>query len=189
MLTAVADKRLESLLIGMSLVDRSDSTIAVQQALYALIALRIYGSKIALIYKIRAIYALRNSMRKGLVAKDGLQHIATGLLLSLYEVSFTSKTNMLRYLVDFPSRSTTLPSSLISGYFMQVEPSRLGRYCTPSTRVAKEMLDSFWHGYSTMTFCSNLLHIIGNPQNAIRRYVRQMIRSKRRLCSQVEKQR
>lgn len=92
MLTAVADKRLESLLIGMSLVDRSDSTIAVQQALYALIALRIYGSKIALSYKLRAINALRNSMRKGLVAKDGLQHIATGLLLSLYEVSFTSKT-------------------------------------------------------------------------------------------------
>lgn len=95
MLTVVADKRLLSLLYGMSFIDNSLSTTAVQQALYALIALKMYGSAVAMEYKVNAITALKNSVQKGLGAKDGLQHIAAGLLLSLYEVRFTFKSDSL----------------------------------------------------------------------------------------------
>jgi hypothetical protein len=99
MLTAVDDKRLQALLIGMSFIDNSPSSIAVRQALYALIAFYMYGRGPAMRYKVNAITALRHSLQYSLVAKDGLQHIAAGLLLSLYEVRnlFITLSKILRH--------------------------------------------------------------------------------------------
>jgi hypothetical protein len=85
-LTSVHDKRFQSLLIAMSFTDSSPSSIAVQQALYALIALYVYGSVRAMPYKVKAITTLSNSFPEMINIKNGLQHIAAGLLLSLYEV-------------------------------------------------------------------------------------------------------
>lgn len=101
MLTAVDDKRLLAMLYGMSFIDNSLSTTAVQQALYALIALQMYGRAVAMKYKVNAITALRSSLHRGLGAKDGLQHIAAGLLLSVYEVVFPLNTESLLKLMFF----------------------------------------------------------------------------------------
>jgi hypothetical protein len=87
MLTSADDKQLRGLLIAMSFVDNTPSSVAVQQALYALIALYVDRNTIrSMPFKVRAVTALRHSFPSSVNAKDGLQHIAAGLLLSLYEV-------------------------------------------------------------------------------------------------------
>jgi hypothetical protein len=86
MFTSVGDKRFRGLLIGMSFIDSSPASVAVQQSLYALIALYVYGYTRSMPFKVNAITALNHSFRSCLNAKEGLQHIAAGILLSLYEV-------------------------------------------------------------------------------------------------------
>lgn len=86
LLTSEEDRRFHRLLIAMCFIDNSPSSVAVQQALYALIALYIYERTRSMQYKVNAITALNHSFRSSLNAKDGLQHIAAGLLLSLYEI-------------------------------------------------------------------------------------------------------
>ena len=85
MLTSVGDKRFRGLLIGMSFIDSSPASVAVQQSLYALIALYIYGDIRSMRFKVNAISALMHSFRSCLNAKDGLQLVVAGILLSLYE--------------------------------------------------------------------------------------------------------
>jgi hypothetical protein len=86
MLTSVDDRAFRSLLISMSFIDSSPSSVAVQQALYALIALYVYGRAQAIKFKVHAIKALNQSTGIRLSTKDGLQRIVAGLLLSIYEV-------------------------------------------------------------------------------------------------------
>ncbi|KAH8665998.1 fungal-specific transcription factor domain-containing protein [Tricladium varicosporioides] len=91
-LTSADDKRFRGLLIAMSFIDSTPSSVAVQQALYALIALYVYGcASRAMPFKVRAITALNQSFQSNVNAKDGLQHIAAGLLLSLYEMLDSSQ--------------------------------------------------------------------------------------------------
>jgi hypothetical protein len=86
MLTSSDDKRFRGLLIAMSFIDSTPSTLAVQQAVYALIAVYMYGPLYGMPFKFKAITALNRSFSTRLNAKDGLQHIAAALLLCLYEV-------------------------------------------------------------------------------------------------------
>jgi hypothetical protein len=86
MLTTVSDQQFRGLLIGMSFIDSSPASIAVQQSLYALIALYVYGHTLSMPFKVNAITALSQSIESCSNAKDGLQHIVAGILLSLYEV-------------------------------------------------------------------------------------------------------
>jgi hypothetical protein len=88
MLTSMGDgdKRFRGLLIGMSFIDSSPPSVAVQQSLYALIALYIYGPTRSMRFKVNAITALNHSFRSSINAKNGLQQVVAGLLLSLYEV-------------------------------------------------------------------------------------------------------
>jgi hypothetical protein len=190
MLTAVDDKRLQALLIGMSFIDNSPSSIAVQQALYALIAFYMYGSGVAMKYKVNAITALTQSLHYGLIAKDGLQHIAAGLLLSLYEVWTVSISRTFFTTPDqMISRFTTFPSPLTNGNCMLAEQNRLANVYIPSIRLAKEMLESFSHGCSTMTPSPNSVSAIGCVQRVICRFLEKMTKFERQRCSQAISQR
>jgi hypothetical protein len=86
MLISGEDSRFRGLLIAMSFIDSSTSSVAVLQALYAVTALLLYGPGKAEQYKARAISALSATFRYNMSIKEGLQRIAAGLLLSLYEV-------------------------------------------------------------------------------------------------------
>jgi hypothetical protein len=88
MLTSTHDARFQNLLLSMSFTDNSSSSVAVRQALYALTALHLYGFEVAMRYKYKAVRALdhAHSLQWTSNTKDRLQHIAAGLLLSLFEV-------------------------------------------------------------------------------------------------------
>lgn len=85
-LTSVGDKRFRGLLIGMSFIDSSPASVAVQQSLYALIAHYVYGHIRSMRFKVNAISALMHSIQSCVNAKDGLQQVVAGILLSLYEM-------------------------------------------------------------------------------------------------------
>lgn len=72
----------------MSFTDNYSSSIAVRQALYALTALHLRGRVIATQHKEKALRALASSYSKGYMFsnKEQLQHLAAGLLLTLFEV-------------------------------------------------------------------------------------------------------
>ncbi|KAF2430598.1 hypothetical protein EJ08DRAFT_239139 [Tothia fuscella] len=95
MLTSIDDPKFRSLLISMSFIDSAPSSIAVQQALYALIAIHIYGPTEAKRYKLRAITALSQSFNNPLSTKEGLQQIAARLLLSICEMLDSSESPQL----------------------------------------------------------------------------------------------
>jgi hypothetical protein len=173
MLTALDDKRLQSLLIGMSFIDNSPFSMAVQQALYALIAFYVYGHARAMRYKVNSITALRYSLQCGLTAKDRLQHIAAGLLLSLYEVGKCALLwqKLFAMSKQIFCRFTTLPSPLTNGYYMLAEPNKLGNKSTRLTRFAKETPESFSHGCSIMMHSTVSVPVTGCPGQIMYRNV------------------
>jgi hypothetical protein len=175
MLTAVDDKRLQALLIGMSFIDNSPSSIAVQQALYALIAFYMYGRDIAMKYKVNAITALRHSLQYDLFAKDRLQHIAAGLLLSLYKVCIVVISQKFFTIPDqMICRFTTFPSLRTDGNAILAKRNKLANKSTLLIRLAKEMLESFSRGCSTMMPSLCLVSVTGGVQLMICRPVEKM---------------
>ncbi|KAK2796339.1 hypothetical protein FQN51_009429 [Onygenales sp. PD_10] len=77
-----------SLLLRMALGDSSLCSSAVLQAVLALSSLYLYGPAKAMPYKVKALSALTNSAKRSLGFKEGLQHIASGIILGLVEVGF-----------------------------------------------------------------------------------------------------
>ncbi|KAK2747587.1 hypothetical protein FQN55_004941 [Onygenales sp. PD_40] len=76
-----------SLLLRMALGDSSLCSSAVLQAVLALSSLYLYGPAKAMPYKVKALSALTNSAKRSLGFKEGLQHIASGIILGLVEIS------------------------------------------------------------------------------------------------------
>lgn len=71
----------------MAFTDSTSSSVAVRQALYALTALHVSQFNKAMQFRAKAISALLASSQSSWSVKDRLQNIATGLLLTLFEVS------------------------------------------------------------------------------------------------------
>lgn len=147
MLTSTDDMRFRGLLFAMSFIDSTPSSVAVQQALYALIALYVYGSTArAMPFKVRAVTALSRSFPSSLNAKDGLQHIAAGLLLSLYEVRkcqllfYERRKNTVVCNSHSMLRCSIPQSSHTNGKSMLAAPNRSRKGSTPATKFTKEML-------------------------------------------------
>lgn len=89
-----SDIQFKHLLLSMSFTDSSSSSVAVRQALYALTALDLQGSDVAMLYKQKALQALFHSysLQNICRAKERLQQMATGLLLTLFEVRGGTQT-------------------------------------------------------------------------------------------------
>ena len=72
----------------MALSDSTTPTVAVMHSLLGLASLHRFGPQShAARLKISALQALGASLTRGIGAKEGLQHVAAGMLLCSYEVS------------------------------------------------------------------------------------------------------
>ena len=72
----------------MALSDSTTPTVAVMSSLLGLASLHRFGTQShAVRLKVSALQALGASLIRGIGAKEGLQHVAAGMLLCSYEVS------------------------------------------------------------------------------------------------------